>query len=108
MYKTRKKLLYPINVARNVAKLAAQTYFIFPSDIELYPTRNFTSLFFTFVKEHLDLFEEGKRNVFVLPVFEILENQSVPENKTQLLAMLKKKTAIIFHQGVCAVCHRVG
>ncbi|ENN82025.1 hypothetical protein YQE_01600, partial [Dendroctonus ponderosae] len=107
MYKTKHELLYPINVVRNVAKLAAQTYFVFPSDIELYPTRNFISLFLNFVQENMDLFRTGNKNVFVLPIFEVMENQHVPENKTELLRMLKKKTAIIFHQSVCIVCHRV-
>lgn len=107
MYKTQKGLLYPINVVRNVAKLAAQTYFVFPSDIELYPTKNFVQLFLQFIKNNFDLVKKGNRNVFALPIFEILSDQTVPENKTELLKMLKKKTAIIFHQTVCTVCHRV-
>lgn len=37
MYKTEKKLFYPVNVGRNIAREAANTYFIFPSDVELYP-----------------------------------------------------------------------
>jgi hypothetical protein len=28
---------YPVNVGRNIAREAANSYFIFPSDIELYP-----------------------------------------------------------------------
>ena len=37
-YKTEKNLDYPVNVARNIARETANTYFIFPSDIELYPS----------------------------------------------------------------------
>ncbi len=37
-YKESNQLEYPINVARNVAREAANTYFIFSSDIELYPS----------------------------------------------------------------------
>ncbi|XP_066141724.1 beta-1,4-glucuronyltransferase 1-like isoform X2 [Euwallacea fornicatus] len=107
MYKTQHGLFYPINVLRNVAKLASQTYFIFPSDIELYPTRRFIHLFMNFAKYNIALFGKHQRNVFVLPVFEILATQTIPENKTQLQKMLKMKTAIIFHQKVCVVCHRV-
>ncbi|KAJ8952954.1 hypothetical protein NQ318_006571 [Aromia moschata] len=88
----KKGLTYPINVARNIAKLSAQTYFVFPSDIELYPTRNFIQKFFGFVKAHPDL---------------VLKNQSVPENKTQLQEMFQKKQAILFHQSVCSPCHEV-
>jgi beta-1,4-glucuronyltransferase 1 len=37
LYKTQKKLLYPVNVGRNVARDASMTHFILASDIELYP-----------------------------------------------------------------------
>lgn len=40
MFKTLKHLTYPINVGRNVARDAAITHFVFPSDIELYPSLN--------------------------------------------------------------------
>ena len=29
---------YPINVARNIARESANTHFVFPADIELYPS----------------------------------------------------------------------
>ena len=37
-YKERKAILYPVNVARNIARQSAATHFVFPSDIELYPS----------------------------------------------------------------------
>ncbi|XP_069943542.1 uncharacterized protein [Cherax quadricarinatus] len=40
-YRQHKKLLYPVNIARNTARQAVQTYFVFPSDVELYPSINF-------------------------------------------------------------------
>ncbi|XP_042210748.1 beta-1,4-glucuronyltransferase 1-like [Homarus americanus] len=40
-FRKTKQLLYPVNVGRNVARQASQTYFVFPSDIELYPSINF-------------------------------------------------------------------
>ena len=36
-YRHRLGLDYPVNVARNVARITASTHFVFPSDIELYP-----------------------------------------------------------------------
>ena len=36
-YKELKSILYPVNVARNIARESAATHFVFPSDIELYP-----------------------------------------------------------------------
>ena len=40
-YRKNNSLLYPINVARNTARLLAQTLFVLPCDIELYPSINF-------------------------------------------------------------------
>lgn len=107
MYKQRTGLFYPINVARNVAKLNAQTHFVFPSDIELYPTRHFISKFFNFTRHHPEYFEKSSRNVFVFPLFEIQEGYEIPENKTKLQEMINNKTAFWFHHEVCRSCHAV-
>ncbi|CAG9861028.1 unnamed protein product [Phyllotreta striolata] len=107
MYKQRTQLFYPINVARNVAKLNAQTHFVFPSDIELYPTRHFISKFFNFTQRHPEYFRRESRNVFVFPLFEIEEGHDIPANKTELQEMLKNNTAFWFHHKVCRKCHAV-
>lgn len=36
-YKSKQNLTYPVNVGRNIAREAAVTHFVLPSDIELYP-----------------------------------------------------------------------
>lgn len=36
-FRSKKGLLYPINIGRNIARNSALTHFILPSDIELYP-----------------------------------------------------------------------
>lgn len=38
LYKSKHKLLYPVNVGRNIAREAALTHFILASDVELYPS----------------------------------------------------------------------
>lgn len=77
MYKNRQNLTYPINLARNIAKINSQTHLVFPSDIELYPTKNFSAKFLDFVRRNPEYIKKGTRNVFVLPVFEILEGHQV-------------------------------
>lgn len=77
MYKNRQNLTYPINMARNIAKVNSQTHLTFPSDIELYPTKNFTAKFFHFIQQNPNYVERGTRNVYVLPVFEILAGHQV-------------------------------
>ncbi|CAL4066275.1 unnamed protein product, partial [Meganyctiphanes norvegica] len=37
-YRATRSLSYPVNVARNVARTAAPTWFVLPSDVELYPS----------------------------------------------------------------------
>ena len=44
-YKMRHGLLYPVNVARNIAWRNAQTYFVFPADIEMIPSRGLVEQF---------------------------------------------------------------
>ncbi|CAL4166538.1 unnamed protein product, partial [Meganyctiphanes norvegica] len=105
-YRQQKKLLYPVNVARNTARLAAQTYFVFPSDVELYPSTNFIPEFFKLLKQK-DFSNSTVPRVFVFSIFEVKENVHPPETKDQLQAMLKKKDAIPFHKNVCAKCHNV-
>lgn len=77
MYKNRQNLTYPINMARNIAKVNSQTHFTFPSDIELYPTKNFISKFLEFIRRNPHYAVKESRSVFVLPVFEILAGYQV-------------------------------
>ena len=41
-YRKANQILYPINVGRNVAIQAANTHWIFPADIELYPSAGYS------------------------------------------------------------------
>lgn len=42
-----------------------------------------------------------------MPVFEVKETARVPDNKTELLKMLKTEDAILFHKKICPNCHAV-
>lgn len=55
LYKTQKKLLYPVNVGRNVARDAAMTHFILASDIELYPNPGLVRKFLEMVARNDDI-----------------------------------------------------
>nr|XP_053633266.1 beta-1,4-glucuronyltransferase 1-like isoform X2 [Cherax quadricarinatus]XP_053633267.1 beta-1,4-glucuronyltransferase 1-like isoform X2 [Cherax quadricarinatus] len=105
-YRQHKKLLYPVNIARNTARQAVQTYFVFPSDVELYPSINFIPEFFKMLKQP-DVSNTTNPRVFVFSIFEVKENVSAPETKSELQKMLTKKDAIPFHKNVCAKCHNV-
>lgn len=45
--------------------------------------------------------------MFVLPVFELEENVVPPKYKEELLILLRKKKAHIFHEEDCRPCHEV-
>ncbi|KAK7072344.1 hypothetical protein SK128_025860 [Halocaridina rubra] len=105
-YRQQKKLLYPVNVARNTARLAAQTYFVFPSDVELYPSVNFIPEFFKMLKRP-DVSNTTHPRVYVFSIFEVRDNVTAPETKGELQKMLQKGDAIPFHKNVCAKCHNV-
>lgn len=108
MYKNEKKLLYPVNVGRNIARESAPTYFMFASDIELYPSPNLPAKFLEMIRrrDQPALYKPNPK-VFVLSIFEVDEKSQPPNNKTQLVQMLKAGTAIPFHKKLCSGCHNV-
>jgi hypothetical protein len=89
MYKNEKKLLYPVNVGRNIARESAPTYFVFPSDIELYPSPNLPAKFLEMIrKRDQPALYKPNPKVFVLSIFEVDEKSQPPNNKTHLVMSL--------------------
>lgn len=107
MYKAQKKLLYPVNVGRNVAREMAQTYYILPSDIELYPSPNITTKFLEMIAKNTGPLLSKNPKVFPLHIFEVSANSQVPETKTMLKEMLANGTALPFHKKLCPGCHNI-
>ncbi|XP_017966347.2 beta-1,4-glucuronyltransferase 1, partial [Drosophila navojoa] len=110
MYKVQANLTYPINVGRNIARNAVNTHFIFACDIELFPSLGLIEQFLDMVHRNrsvLALSPNQRPRVYPLPVFEIPENEQVPNDKLELLDLLQKRRAQLFHAKVCASCHKV-
>ncbi|XP_050308607.1 beta-1,4-glucuronyltransferase 1-like isoform X2 [Anthonomus grandis grandis] len=107
MYKAQKKLLYPVNVGRNVAREMAQTHYILPSDIELYPSPNISTKFLEMVATNVGPLLSKNPKVYVLHIFEVSANSQVPETKTMLKEMLMNGTALPFHKKLCPGCHNI-
>ncbi|XP_076275516.1 beta-1,4-glucuronyltransferase 1-like [Rhynchophorus ferrugineus] len=107
MYKAQKKLLYPVNVGRNVARESAQTYYILPSDIELYPSLNISLQFLELIATNKGPLLSKHPKVFPLHIFEVSANAQVPESKTVLKEMLNNGTALPFHKKLCSGCHNI-
>ncbi|CAL8111448.1 unnamed protein product [Orchesella dallaii] len=107
-FKKSKKLSYPVNVARNVAREMATTFYVLPSDIELYPNPNLIPDFLEMVRLNDSMLQRPAPKVFVLSIFEVEANvTALPYDKRDLIYMLQNKSAIPFHKYVCADCHRI-
>lgn len=107
LYKTQKKLLYPVNVGRNIARDAAMTHFILASDIELYPNPGLTHKFLEMIARNDLPLQRKNPKVFPLSIFEVDAASQVPRDKTELQELLKTGKAIPFHKRVCSSCHGV-
>lgn len=89
MYKNEKKLLYPVNVGRNVARESAPTFYVFASDIELYPSPNLPVEFLEMIrKRDQPALYKPNPKVFVLSIFEVDEKNRPPNNKTHLVCLI--------------------
>ena len=78
-------LTYPVNLLRNVARQNAPTHYILASDAELYPSLDMVRLFFDMLRRNESVLHLGRPKVFVLPIFEVYRNQTVPSSKTELV-----------------------
>ncbi|XP_017789736.1 PREDICTED: beta-1,4-glucuronyltransferase 1-like [Habropoda laboriosa] len=96
------QMTYPINVARNVARMQANTTHILVTDIELLPSAKLASGFMEIVHGR----PQKTRIVFVVPVFEIESNEQPPSTKKELLLATKSGMAIYFHRFLCSHCQR--
>uniref|UniRef100_A0A182VUQ7 N-acetyllactosaminide beta-1,3-N-acetylglucosaminyltransferase n=1 Tax=Anopheles minimus TaxID=112268 RepID=A0A182VUQ7_9DIPT len=107
LYKTQKKLLYPVNVGRNIARDAAMTHFLLASDIELYPNPGLVHKFLEMIARNEPVLQRKNPRVFPLPIFEVDNNSPVPRDKGELQELLRTGKAIPFHKRVCSSCHGV-
>jgi len=106
-YKKKKGLDYPVNVARNVARVTASTHYVFPSDIELYPSPKLIPEFLSMIRRNEKKVPKGQQRVFVNSIFEIAANHSLPSTKEELINLMKSNTVIPFHKNVCPQCHKI-
>lgn len=46
------------------------------------------------------------KEVFVVPIFEVEETESIPENKEELIKLLDVQKAVYFHKLICKHCQK--
>ncbi|XP_017753401.1 PREDICTED: beta-1,4-glucuronyltransferase 1-like [Eufriesea mexicana] len=98
----QRRMTYPINVARNVARFQANTTRVLVTDIELLPSQNLASGFMEIAHGR----PPKTGIVFVVPVFEIESNELPPLTKKELLLATKAGVAVYFHRFLCSHCQR--
>lgn len=101
-YRKDNDLQLYINVLRNVARDAAITHFILPTDIHMLPSARLVPRFLRMIA-----FDERpliRNRVFVVPAFDVTEDSQPPQTKRDLVQMLKNNTAIDFHVNFCEPC----
>jgi len=86
LYRTRKQLLYPVNVGRNLARDAAQTHYLAVSDIELYPSPGIISNFLDMVRRQDPPLQQKNPKVFPLCIFEVESYAQPPSTKEELVS----------------------
>ena len=107
-YRKIHSMTYPVNVGRNVARESANSHYIFPSDIELYPNPGLIPSFLKMVTNGDEpALKRPNPKVFVSSIFEIREGHDLPETKSDLTKMLKSNVVIPFHKMVCSQCHAI-
>lgn len=97
-------------VSRNIARNAANSHYILPSDIELLPNPGLVPRFLRMVAEDNEpALWSSNPKVFVLPIFEARKKVQLEElvTKADLLSKLQSKLMIIFHARTCPHCQRV-
>lgn len=110
-FRSLESLTYPVNVARNAARINVRTTFILVSDVELFPSRNLVINFIKMVNELQKKSGAGieaciNKLVYVLPVFEVQNNEIIPDVKSKLLQLYSQSQAFYFHRWVCSHCQR--
>lgn len=87
-YKASKKLVYPVNIGRNVARESALTHYVLASDIELYPSPGLIPAFLDMVRRQDPPLRHSNPKVFPLSIFELQSNMNLPSDKTELVSAI--------------------
>uniref|UniRef100_A0A0K0FIU6 Transposase n=1 Tax=Strongyloides venezuelensis TaxID=75913 RepID=A0A0K0FIU6_STRVS len=87
---------YPINAARNIARISKRTRLFLSGDIENYSSSNYESKV-SKLAEKVILNNNESNLVLVHRRFEILKTVPVPKLKTELYELFKNIQAYVFH-----------
>jgi len=112
-FRKSKALPYPINVLRNVARVASKTKYLFASDIELYPSVGIVPAFFDLLEREkngeVPLINPKNQHVYVIPIFEVKANKNPPRTKKELASLFASRNFyyyLLWQQSLTLISHR--
>uniref|UniRef100_A0A0N5A791 Beta-1,4-glucuronyltransferase 1 n=1 Tax=Parastrongyloides trichosuri TaxID=131310 RepID=A0A0N5A791_PARTI len=94
----RPYFVYPINVARNIARMGKRTKLFLSTDIENFPSNNYEKKVSMIGREIL--LKEKKKVVLVHRRFEVEKGIAIPKTKDELKKLLLLNKAEIFHEKI--------
>ncbi|TMW51813.1 hypothetical protein DOY81_003112 [Sarcophaga bullata] len=99
---------YPISEGYNIARKAANTYFVLTSDIEFYPSLKLVPKLLQMLNQNPQLIlNRTKPQVFALPVFELRQYADLPDTKEDLQDWFRTSQAMTFYEFVCPNCYSI-
>lgn len=100
------EIVYPHNLLRNVARSGVYSEFFFLIDIDLMPTSGLRKEFLEFVNEKELWDNHDDADIYIVPAFELEEHQDLPQNKAELVDLVKDGAIRPFHTDTCENCHK--
>uniref|UniRef100_A0A1I7SII9 TauD domain-containing protein n=2 Tax=Bursaphelenchus xylophilus TaxID=6326 RepID=A0A1I7SII9_BURXY len=103
--KSRPTPYYPVNTARNVARLGAKSRLFLSCDTENLPVNNYEPRMRKLAQK--ELIEKGQKMVLVHRRFEIADAAELPKSKTELFELYKLEYALEFHKNFYPAGHSI-
>ena len=93
--KVLRNAMYPQNMLRNIARYGCRSEYVLTPDMDMIASDNLYEELLQFLATDYNLLCEAC--AYIMPVYEIKREKSLPHNKTQLLDFIKKEDARVFH-----------
>jgi len=88
------QILYPQNLMRNLARKSCPTDHVLLTDIDMIPSWGMVPALMQF----LGCRKPCSKCAYVIPAYEMCESEIVPNNKTELLELVRQNLACSFHK----------
>ena len=95
------EVAYPNNLLRNIAQKCAKTIYSLVLDIDLMPSAGLHQAFMNYQPQDSD---SNSKTAWILLAYEIEDGVLIPDNKKELLSLVKSGKARQFYKEICWKC----